>query len=418
MQLNPDGRRVVITGMGTVNPIGNTLEEYWSNLIKGKSGVRLAQYTDLENYPVKIGAEVDMPDLTPYFSQKKMVRRMDRFIIFSQVAASQAIRNAGLDVEKAPHRYGAVIGTGDAGVGVQYANVSNAITKGMDTISPFYVVGTIPNTAASYVAKEFNLQGPNFTVNSACASSNHAMGLAAMHIKMGLADAIVTGGSEAVVNTMGFGGFGVIRALSERNDSPETASRPFDKDRDGFILGEGAGVLCFEELEHAKARGAHIYGEFTGFGFSCDAYDLVAPHPEGKGACAAMELALTNAEINKEDVGLINAHGTSTPLGDLAESRAITKVFEQLAETIPVHSTKSMIGHLVGAGGGVEAIAGILALEKNIIHPTINQFEQDREIKLNVVRNKPMEARVDHFLSNSFGFGGQNAAIIISKFKD
>ncbi len=415
---NPYETRVVITGMGTINPIGNTVEEYWSNLIAGKSGVRLAQHTELENYSVKIGAEIDLPDdMEEYFPKKKMLKRLDRFIIFGHVAGTQALKDSGIEIEKAPHRYGVLIGTGDAGVGIQYNNVCNVVRKGMESISPFYVVGCIPSTASAYTAKAYNLQGPNFSVNSACATSNHAIGMAAMMIKMGMADAMLTGGAEAVVNTMGFGGFGVIQALSERNDSPETASRPFDRHRDGFVLGEGAGVICLEALEHAKQRGARIYGELKGYGFSCDAHDMVAPHPEGRGACAAMELAMESAGLNKDDIDLINAHGTSTTLGDLSEGRAICRVFDHRVEKILVHSTKSMIGHLVGAGGGTEAIAGILALEKNIIHPTINQFEQDPEIPLNIVRNEPRETEVNNILLNSFGFGGQNAVLIISKYK-
>ena len=417
-QRNPYETRVVITGMGTINPIGNTVGEFWTNLIAGKSGVRLAQHTELMNYSVKIGAEIDLPDdMEGYFPKKKMLKRLDRFIIFGHVAATQALKDSGLEIEKAPQRYGVLIGTGDAGVEIQYKNISNVLRKGIEAISPFYVVGCIPSTASGYTAKVFNLQGPNFSVNSACATSNHAIGTAAMMIKMGMADAMLTGGAEAVVNIMGFGGFGVIQALSERNDSPETASRPFDKNRDGFILGEGAGVLCLEELEHAKQRGAHIYGELKGYGFSCDAHDLVAPHPEGRGACDAMELAMVNAGLNKDDIDLINAHGTSTLLGDLSESRAVCRVFNHRAERILVHSTKSMIGHLVGAGGGTEAIAGILALEKSIIHPTINQFEPDPEIHLNIVRNEPRKTEVNNILLNSFGFGGQNAVLIISKYK-
>ncbi len=404
--------------MGTINPIGNTVEEFWDSLIAGKSGVRLARHTDLSEFSVKIGAEIDLPDLTEYFPQKKMIKRLDRFEIFGHVAATQALKDSGLDTERAPQRFGVLVGTGDAGVDVQFKNIKNVVNKGMDAVSPFYVVGTIPSTASAYTARAFNLQGPNFSVNSACATSNHAIGLAAMLIKMGLADAMLTGGAEAVVNIMGFGGFGVIQALSERNDSPETASRPFDKHRDGFILGEGAGVLCLEELEHARGRGARIYGEIKGFGFSCDAHDMVAPHPDGRGACNAMELALASAKMNAEDIDLINAHGTSTILGDLSESRAVCKVFGPAAEKVMVHSTKSMIGHLVGAGGGTEAIAGILALEKNVVHPTINQFEPDPEIPLNIVRNQSREARVNNILLNSFGFGGQNATLLISRLKD
>ncbi len=415
---NPYETRVVITGLGTINPIGNTVKEFWDNLTIGKSGVRLAQHTDVGDFKIKIAGEIDLPDLTPYFSKKYLIKRFDRFIIFSQIAATQAIKDSGLDVEKAPHRYGALIGTGDAGVGIHYTNIKKMINEGMDLVSPYYVVGSIPNTGSGYFAKEFNLQGPNFSVNSACATSNHAIAMSALLIKMGMADAMIAGGAEAVANIVGFAAFGVIGALSERNDSPETASRPFDKDRDGFILGEGAGVLCLEELEHAKKRGAHIYGEIKGVGMSCDAYDLVAPHPEGRGACAAMELAIQDAGLNKEDIDLINAHGTSTPLGDAAENRSIMKVFGPYAEKIPVHSTKSMIGHLIGAAGGTEAIAVILALEKGIVHPTINQFQQDPNIMLNVVKNNSIELKVDHALSNSFGFGGQNSSIVISRFKE
>lgn len=418
MRKDPYATQVVITGLGTINPIGNNVKEFWDNLIIGKSGVRLAQNTNLSNFHIKIGAEVDLPDLAEYFPKRYLTKKLDRFILFAHVAAVQAFKDSGLDASKNPQRYGVLIGTGDAGVGLQFKNISDVISLGMETVSPFYVVGVIPNTPSGYFAKEYNFQGPNFSVNSACATSNHAIGLSALMIKMGMADAIITGGAEAVVNTMGFAGFGKIGALSERNDSPETASRPYDKDRDGFILGEGAGILCLEELEHAKKRGAHIYGELKGFGFSCDAYDLVAPHPEGKGALSAIEGALNNAQLNKEDIDLINAHGTSTPLGDLAESKVICKVFGEHTSKIPVQSTKSMIGHLVGAAGGTEAIAAILALEKGIVHPTINQFEQDSEIKINVVKNKAIELKVNNILSNSFGFGGQNSVIIISRYKE
>ena len=415
---NPYETRLVITGLGTINPIGNNVTEYWNNLIAGKSGVRLAQHTNVKDFHVKIGAEVDLPDLSEYFPKKILIKRLDRFIIFAHVAAVQAFKDAGIETNKSPQHYGVLIGTGDAGVATHFKNMSNILEYGMESVSPYYVVGSIPNTASSYFAKEYNFQGPNFSVNSACATSNHAIGLSALMIKMGMADAMITGGSEAVVNITGFASFGMIRALSERNDSPETASRPFDKDRDGFILGEGAGVVCLEELEHAKKRGARIYGELKGFGFSCDAYDLVAPHPEARGACSAMSLALESACLNKEDIDLINAHGTSTPLGDLTESEAICKVFNQNYENIPVHSTKSMIGHLIGAAGGTELIAAILALEKGVIHPTINQFEPDPGISINIVKNKPIKAKVNNILSNSFGFGGQNATIVISRFSD
>lgn len=413
---DPLNTRIVITGIGTINPIGNTVEEFWRNLIAGMSGVRLVKNPDIAKFRVRIGGEVDLPDLTGYFKKISMSRRLDRYVVFAYIAATQAIKNSGINQEKEPHRYGVLIGTGDAGVETTYQTFNKIFKHGMESTSPFYVVGCIPNTGSAYVANEFNLQGPNFSINSACATSNHSIGMASLLIKMGFADVMFAGGAEAVVNVPGFAGFSVIGALSERNDSPQTASRPFDKDRDGFILAEGAGVICLEELEHAKKRGAHIYAELSGFGCSCDAYDLVTPHPEGRGACMVMEQCMSNARINKDQVGLINAHGTSTPLGDLAESRSITKVFGDLTSKIPVHSTKSMTGHLVGAAGGVEAIAAILALEKNIIHATINQFTPDPDIQLNIVRNVPLEKKVNHILSNNFGFGGQNASIILSRF--
>jgi 3-oxoacyl-[acyl-carrier-protein] synthase II len=413
---DPLTARVVITGLGTINPIGATVDEYWRNLTIGKSGVRLVHNPALEKFNVRIGGEVDLPDLSGYFRKQSMTRRLDRFIVLSHVAAYQAFKDSGINPEKEPHRCGVLIGTGDAGVETHYQTINKMFKHGMDAASPFYVVGCIPNTASAYSANEFNLQGPNFSINSACATGNHSIGMASLLIKLGYADVMFAGGAEAVVNVPGFAGFGVIRALSERNDSPQTASRPFDKGRDGFVLAEGAGVLCLEELEHAKKRGARIYAELTGFGMSCDAYDLVSPHPEGRGAVAAMESCLAGARLNKDQIDLINAHGTSTPLGDLSESKSIGVVFGA-QETQPlVHSTKSMTGHLIGAAGGIEAIAAILAFEKGVVHATINQFEKDPDIRLNIVRNTPVEKKVHHILSNSFGFGGQNATIILSRY--
>ncbi len=415
---NPHETRVVITGMGTINPLANTVNEFWDNLIEGKSGIRLVKQTDLSDFSVQIGGEVDYPDLSEYFP-KKMLRRLDRFIIFGHVAATRAFKDAGLepvDIEKAPHLYGAIIGTGDAGSGLHYRMFQQIQEVGMDHASPFYVIGVIPNMPPAYFSKENNFQGPNFSVNSACATSNHAIGTAASMIKMGLAEVMLAGGTEAVLNVAGFSGFGVIRALSTRNDSPETASRPFDKDRDGFVMGEGAGIICLEELEHAKNRDARIYAELKGFGFSCDAHDLVAPQSEGRGAVIAMNSALERAVLNKESIDLINAHGTSTMLGDIAESKAINEVFGDYTSSIIVQSTKSMIGHLIGAAGGVEAIASILAIEKGVIHPSVNIFNQDPQINLNIAADGPIEKKVRHILSNSFGFGGQNASIILSEF--
>ncbi len=420
---DPYSTRVVITGMGTINPIASTVDDFWTNLTNGVSGVRKAKHTVLPpDFPVQIGGEVDYPEDIFNYIPKKMINRFSRFIIFGTYAAKKAMEQSGItteDIESRPYRYGAIIGTGDAGLGLHYDMFHTMQKSGLEGVSPFYVVGVIPNTAAAYFAKEYNLQGPNFSVNSACATSNHAIGTAATLIKMGQADVMFAGGAEAVVNVPGFAGFNIIYALSRRNNDPSTASRPFDKDRDGFVLGEGAGVLCLEELEHAKKRGAKIYGELAGYGFSCDAYDLVAPHPEGRGASAAMTLALEDAQMNPSDIELINCHGTSTPVGDLSESNAITGLFgADLVKKIPAHSTKSMLGHLIGAAGGTEAIAGLLAINKGIIHPSINVFEQDPEIKLNVVKNKAMEKKVNTVLSNSFGFGGQNSSIILKKFVD
>jgi 3-oxoacyl-[acyl-carrier-protein] synthase II len=414
---NPHDVRVVITGLGTINPLGNNVREYWDNLSKGKSGIRLTKNFETNGSPVKIAGEVDMPDLTQYFKEKKMIRRLDRFILFAHVAGTQAVKDAGIDIEKAPHRYGVLIGTGDAGIESHLLNVTRLLQKGMQGISPFYVISSIPNSASGYVAKEFNMQGPNFGISSACATGNHAMGLAATMIKMGMADAIFAGGSEAPVNLLGIGAFSSIFALSERNDSPETASRPFDKDRDGFVLSEGAGVICLEELEHARARRAHIYAEVTGYGMSCDAFDMVAPHPEARGAADSIQNSLKEARLNPEDIDLINAHATSTTLGDKMESGAIERVFQDYCTKVPVQSTKSMVGHLLGAAGSVEAIAAIMALEEGVIHPTINQFNQDPEIRLCVVKKEAREAKVRHILSDAFGFGGQNASIIMSKFE-
>ncbi|MBN8215600.1 MAG: beta-ketoacyl-ACP synthase II [Spirochaetes bacterium] len=420
-RINPSVR-VVITGIGTINPLGRSVPEYWANLAIGKNGVRRVQRTPLpENFPVKVGGEVDLPeDMTPYLP-KKMMRRLDRFVHLGMVAATEAFHDSHLDAEaiaKAPHRYGAIIGTGDAGVGFTYETFKTIETKGMDHTSPFYVVGVIPNTLSGFFAKERGLQGPNFSINSACATSNHSLGTAASFIRTGLADVIFAGGSEAVVNTAGFAGFNAIFALSRRSVDPETASRPFDKDRDGFVLGEGAGVLCLEELGHAKARGARIYGELTGFGMSCDAHDLVAPHPEGRGSALAMRFALEDARLAPEAIGLINAHGTSTPIGDLAECIGIHQAFGAAAASIPVHSTKSMTGHLIGAAGGIEAIACLQALNESLVHPTIHLHEKDPRIDLDIVSPGAREISVDHVLSNSFGFGGHNACIVLSKFKD
>jgi 3-oxoacyl-[acyl-carrier-protein] synthase II len=417
---NPNETRIVITGLGAITPIGNNVQDFWDNLLKGKNGIRTIQNFNTDEISIKFAGEVDFDRFHEYMP-KKMLPKLGRFIFLSQVASIQAFKDSGIqpeDVEKDPTNYGAIIGTGDGGSDIHVRNIRNSLeTLNWDGVSPFYVVGLIANAAAGYFAKSTNFQGPNFSVSSACATSNHAIITAANLIKMGYADVIISGGTESTLNFAGLSAFNAIYALSRRNDSPETASRPFDKDRDGFVMGEGAGILCLEELEHAKKRGAKIYAEITGLGISCDAYDIVVPHPEGRGAMLAMKNAMEDAELNPEDIDVINAHGTSTILGDLSETSAIRKAFGKAADNILVHSTKSMIGHLIGAAGGTEAVASVQTILKNVVHPSINIFEQDPRIDLKIAANKPYEKKVTNVLSNSFGFGGQNSSIIISRFK-
>ncbi len=413
---NPSDTRVVVTGIGTINPIGNTTDEFWENCLRGKSGVRTIRNFEIDDYPITIAGEVDLPDLSGYFPQKRMTRRLDRYAVLAHIAGCQAMNDSGLDVEHAPHRYGSIIGSGEGGIITKYENSRKIVREGMQAASPFFIIGGITNTAAGFFAKEWNLQGPSFAVTSACATGNHALGIATHLIQVGMADAIFAGGAEAPVYVTGIAAFGNMMALSERNDDPETASRPFDRSRDGFILSEGSAVLCLEELEHAKKRGAHIYAEIAGIGFTADAHDLVAPHPEGRGAAQSMSNALQLAGLNPGDIDLINAHATSTALGDISECKAIHKTFGDCASRVMVQSTKSLIGHSLGAAGVIEAVVSILTLERKVIHPTINQFEQDPEIDLNIVKDGPKEMKINHILSNGFGFGGQNAALIFSRF--
>jgi 3-oxoacyl-[acyl-carrier-protein] synthase II len=404
--------------MGAINPLGNTIGEIWDGLLEGKSGVRLAKNTDLNDYHIKIAGEIDLPDIKEYFNSPKMRKRLDRYILLGHVAGKQALADSGLEPEKGSERIGVIIGTGDGGLSAHLDNIPKITKDGMHTASLFYVLSAIPNTATAFFAQEAKLHGPSFSINSACATSNHVIGVATLMIKMGLADAIFAGGAEAVVNQAGIAAFGNIMALSDRNDSPETASRPFDVDRDGFVLSEGAAVLCLEDLEHAKKRGAKIYGEISGFGFTSDAHDLVAPHPEAKGASSAMEIALKTARLNPDDIGLVNAHGTSTPVGDKVEGIAVNNTFGSYGREVPVHSTKSMTGHLIGAAGATEVMAGILAFEKGLIHKSANLFKQDPEIDLNIVTETMEDNSIDHIMSNGFGFGGHNSSVIVSRFKD
>jgi len=414
---NFSGRRVVITGIGTINPLGNTVQDFWENLSLGKSGIRKISSFDIGDYDIQIAGEVDLPDLKPFFSSKKMTRRLDRYSLLAQIAGMQALRDSGLEVEKDPTRYGSLIGTGVGGLESHFTNSERIVTKGMQANSPFYVIACIPSTGSAYFAQEAGLRGPSFSLNSACSSGNHSFGTSMMMIKSGMADVMFTGGSEAIISKLGISAFGNIGALSNRNDSPETASRPFDSDRNGFVIGEGAGVLCFEELEHAKKRGARIYAEVSGYGFSCDAHDLVAPHPEGDGAFRAIEMAMNEAGLNPEDINLVNCHGTSTLLGDKIEAQAINRVLKDYGSKVPVHSTKSMTGHLIGGASAVEAVADMRVFVDGTVHPTTNVFNQDKDINLNVITETYKDESINHILSNSFGFGGQNAAMIFSKYK-
>ena len=414
---NPD-KRIVITGIGTINPIGNNVSEFWYNLIEGKSGIRQAKNMDVSHLPVKIAAEIDLPDLRARIPSKRSLKRLDRSIILAYIAGSEAIADSGIEIHRCPERYGVLIGCGGGGIGTHWNQMSRVYNKGWQKISPYYVINVIPNSPTAFLSIEKNLRGPSFSVNSACASSNHAIGISALMIKAGMADAIFTGGTEAVLTPGTLAAFDKMLAISRRNDEPEAASRPFEKNRDGFVLGEGAAVLCIEELNHALKRNAHIYAEVSGFGFSSDAYDIVAPQPGGDGPERAIKLALSNARLNPSDIGLINCQGTSSRLGDLAESKTIHRVFgSSHAEAIPVQATKSLTGHLLGASEAVEAIACILALEKKIIHRTLNLVEKDPGIHLNIVTESIETSEVNHILSNAFGFGGHNAVVVLSKFQ-
>jgi 3-oxoacyl-[acyl-carrier-protein] synthase II len=410
-------KRIVITGIGTINPIGNTVSEFWHNLVEGKSGVRRAKNMDVSQLPVKIAAEIDLPDLKSIPS-KRNFKRLDRSIILAYIAGSEAITDSGLDIDRHPERYGALIGCGGGGIGTHWKQMSLVYHQGWEKISPYYVTNVIPNSPTAFLSLEKNIQGPSFSVNSACASSNHAIGLSAMMIKMGMADAMFAGGTEAVLTPATLAAFDKILAISRRNEEPETASRPFEKNRDGFVLGEGAAVLCIEEMNHALHRDAHIYGEISGFGFTSDAYDIVAPQPDGSGPERAIRLALSSAQLNPSDIDLINCQGTSSRIGDIAECKAINRVFgSDLAGIVHAQATKSLTGHLMGASEAVEAIACLLTLKKNIIHRTLNLYNKDPSINLNIAKETVENANVNHILSNAFGFGGHNAVVVLSKYQ-
>ncbi len=407
-------RRVVITGLGTVNPLSSSVPEFWEGLLAGKSGVGLIEQFDPSRHEVKFAGEVKgfAPETV---LGSKNARRLDRFAQFAMVAAHHAVADSGLDFKREdPFRCGVVYGSGIGGLWEFEEQHTRCMEGGPSRISPFIVPKMIVNSAAGNISIQYGLCGPNTAVSTACASAAHAVGDALRTIQYDHADVMLTGGAEAGITPMGVGGFIQARALSRRNDDPKGASRPFDKDRDGFVLGEGAGVLVLEELEHARKRGARIYAEVLGVGNTADAHHITAPHPQGTGAAMAMRQALRDARLNPSDIDYINAHGTSTELGDAAETSAIKQVFGEHARRIPVSSTKSMIGHLLGASGAVELIATVLSIGHGVVHPTINYRTPDPDCDLDYVPNTAREMRVRRAISNSFGFGGHNCCVAVA----
>ncbi|MGV3613585.1 MAG: beta-ketoacyl-ACP synthase II [Fluviicola sp.] len=413
-------KRVVVTGLGAITPIGNTVQEYWEGLINGKSGAALIKQYDASKFKTQFACEIKDFNVEDYIDRKE-ARKLDQFSQYAMVSAKEAMADSEL-MESNPNvdRIGVIWGSGIGGLKTFQDEAQNFFSgDGTPRFNPFFIPKMIADIAAGHISIEYGLRGPNYVTVSACASSTNAIIDAFNLIRLGKADAIVTGGSEAAVNEMGMGGFNALKALSTRNDSPETASRPFDLDRDGFVLGEGGGALILEEYEHAKKRGAKIYAEVLGGGMSGDAYHMTAPHPEGIGARNTMIAALEDAELDPSAIDYVNVHGTSTPLGDIAETKAILQVFGEHAYKLNISSTKSMTGHLLGAAGAIEAIACILAVKNDIVPPTINHFTDDPEIdnKLNFTFNKAQHRTVDVALSNTFGFGGHNTSVIVRKYK-
>ena len=411
-------RRVVVTGMGALTPIGNDLDSYWNGLLSGTSGCAEITHFDASKFKTKFACELKGFDPADHF-EKKEYRRYDRFSQYGIVAANEAINDSKL-VESSPNydRIGVIWGAGIGGLETFQNEVLNfADGDGTPRFNPFFIPKMIPDIAPGLIAMKYGFQGPNYATVSACASSSNALIDALNYIRIGYADVIVAGGSEAPVTIAGLAGFNAMHALSTRNDDPSTASRPFDRDRDGFVLGEGAGALIIEEYEHAINRGAKIYAELAGGGLSCDAYHMTAPHPDGRGAIKVMRNCLDDAGLNHSDIDLINMHGTSTPLGDIAESKAVVNVFQEHSYDININSTKSMTGHLLGAAGAVEAISCILAMKHNIVPPTINHFNIDDGIdaNLNFTFSSPQKRNIKVAMSNTFGFGGHNACVIFKE---
>ncbi|MCX5693013.1 MAG: beta-ketoacyl-ACP synthase II [Candidatus Omnitrophica bacterium] len=408
-------RRVVVTGLGIISPIGCAKDIFWENLIKGKSGIGPLTHFDANKYDSRIAGEVK--DFSPHpFIPSKDARRMERFVQFGVTAAKNAIDDSGLDVLKEdPYRIGVLVGSGIGSLRIIEEQHKVILEKGPSRVTPFLIPMLIVNMAAGHISIMLKVKGPNLCTTTACASGAHAIGEAMRIIQYGDADAMIAGGTESCISSLGIGGFCALKALSTRNNEPERASRPFDKERDGFVMAEGCGIVILEELEHAKKRNARIYGEIVGYGMTGDAYHLTAPDPEGEGAARCMANALKDANLKPEGVSYINAHGTSTSLNDKIETLAIKKVFGNFAKKVPVSSTKSMLGHQLGAAGGVEFVICCLAIERGIIPPTINYENPDPDCDLDYVPNKARQAKVASCLSNSLGFGGHNATLCVKK---
>lgn len=413
-----DPRRVVVTGLGALTPIGKTLSEYWESLIAGESGADYITYFDSTLFKTQFACELKNFDALDHMDKKES-RKYDRFAQYALVSTAEALEDANLRLDKLDKdRIGVIWGAGIGGLETFQNEVLNFATSNeTPRFNPFFIPKMIADIAPGLISIKYGFRGPNFATVSACASASNAMIDALNYIRLGYADVMVTGGSEAAVTKAGIGGFNAMHALSKRNDDPKTASRPFDKNRDGFVLGEGAGTLILESYEHALARGANIYAEFAGGGLSADAHHMTAPHPEGLGAIKVMENCLRDAKLNPDDVDIINMHGTSTPLGDIAESNAIISVFKDHTYNMNINSTKSMTGHLLGAAGAVEAIASIMAMKNNIVPPTINHETSDESIdqKINFTFHKPQKRKINVALSNTFGFGGHNACVLFKK---
>jgi 3-oxoacyl-[acyl-carrier-protein] synthase II len=412
-------KRVVVTGLGALTPIGNNVNEYWDNLISGKSGAAPITYFDTEKFKTKFACELKGFNVLDFLDRKE-ARKMDRFTQYAMVVAQQAIEDSKIDLESIDnYRAGVIWGSGIGGIETfQNEVIDFALGDGTPRFNPFFIPKMIGDIAPGHISMKYRFMGPSYTTVSACASSANAMVDALNYIRLGHCDIIMTGGSEAGVNKAGMGGFNAMHALSTRNDDPTTASRPFDSTRDGFVLGEGAGAIILEEYEHAKSRGAKIYAELIGGGLSSDAYHITSPHPDGLGVKAVIKNCLSNAGVSLEEVDAINTHGTSTPLGDVAELKAISEVFGDHAKNININSTKSMTGHLLGAAGAIEAISVILSIKNSIVPPTINHKNADENINssLNLTLNIAQKRDINIAMSNTFGFGGHNACVIFKKF--